>query len=118
MPSLQVVSLATFPVPKEPGIGHEAIDIGPEGLAGDRPKRAAVSLTGTDSSTRANIVVSAPSAELAALDGRRLRIGEVVLAVWNTGNSCTGLYAAVGHPGRLAVGDVVEIEPDEDEESD
>ncbi len=117
MPSLQVVSLATFPVPKEPGVGHASVDVGPDGLAGDRPKRAAVSLAGTDSSTRANIVVSASSAELAALDGRRLRIGGVVLTVRNTGNDCDGLYAAVALPGRVAVGDPVVVEPDEDEES-
>ena len=37
-----------------------------------------------------------------------VRIGEVLLAVHTTGTSCPGLYAAVGEPGSIHVGDRVE----------
>ena len=79
------------------------------GLRGDRPKKAAVSLVGADSpSTRANLVLDAPTDAVEALDGSVLRIGQVLLAVQATGTSCPGLYAAVGEPGRIRVGDTVE----------
>jgi len=37
-----------------------------------------------------------------------LGVGGVLLAVRATGNSCPGLYAAVGEPGSIRVGDRVE----------
>ena len=112
MADLVVVALATYPRAREAAVAHEVVDVGLDGLAGDRPKKAAVSLVGGDSPlTRANIVLSGTSAEVEALDGQVLRIGEVVLAVERTGNSCRGLYAAVGHPGVVRLGDLVTLEP-------
>ena len=43
-----------------------------------------------------------------ALDGSLVRIGEALLAVQGTGNSCPGLYAVVGEPGSIRIGDSVE----------
>ena len=112
MADLVVVALATYPRAREAAVAHEVVDVGLDGLAGDRPKKAAVSLVGVDSPmTRTNIVLSGTSAEVEALDGQVLRIGEVVLAVERTGNSCRGLYAAVGHPGVVRLGDLVTLEP-------
>ena len=106
---MRVVAIATFPVHGKPGVQHPHVQVGRAGLAGDRPKKAAVSLVGTDqSATRANLVVDAPTPQLEELDGTSVRIGDVVLAVRLTGTSCPGLYATVGEEGSIRVGDVVE----------
>jgi len=43
--------------------------------------------------------------------GRRVRIGEVELAVTRTPTHCLGVYAEVRTPGRIRVGDRVELLP-------
>jgi uncharacterized protein len=43
--------------------------------------------------------------------GRRVRIGEVELAVTRTPKHCLGVYAEVRTPGRVRVGDRVELLP-------
>ena len=46
------------------------MQVGEAGLAGDRPKKAAVSLVGADApATRANLVLDAPTERVEALDG-------------------------------------------------
>src|SRR6476646_6168104 len=96
---MRVLAIHTFPVHGEAGVDHSIVQVDEAGLAGDRPKKAAVSLVGADApATRANLV----------LDGVVVRIGEVLLAVQATGTSCPGLYAAVGEPGSIRVGDSVE----------
>jgi uncharacterized protein YcbX len=108
MAGITVVAIHTFPVHGEPGVEHASVRVTPEGLEGDRPKKAAVSLVGADAaSTRANVVLDAPTAQVEALDGSRVRIGEVLLAVRATGNDCPGLYATVGAAGSIRVGDQV-----------
>jgi uncharacterized protein YcbX len=108
MDVIRVRTIRTYPVPREPGVEHAAVRVGPEGLEGDRRKKAAVSLVGADSpQTRANLVLDVPTGEVEALNGAVLRIGEVLLAVEGTGNACPGLYAAVGEPGSIRVGDEV-----------
>lgn len=106
---IRVRSIHTFPVRGEPGVEVAAVHVGPAGLDGDRPKRAAVSLVGHDSpGTRANLVLDVPTADVERLEGSLVRIGEVLLAVEATGNACAGLYAAVGEEGWVRVGDAVE----------
>ena len=61
-----------------------------------------------DPATRANLVLDASTEQVEALDGSVVRIGEVLLAVQLTGTSCPGLYAAVGEPGSIRVGDSVQ----------
>ena len=108
MDVIRVLAIHTFPVRGEAGVDHASVEVGESGLAGDRPKKAAVSLVGADSpSTRANLVLDAPTERVEALDGSVVRIGQVLLAVQMTGTSCPGLYAAVGEPGRIRVGDEV-----------
>jgi len=105
---IRVLAIRTFPVRGEAGVDHASVQVGEAGLAGDRPKKAAVSLVGSDApETRANLVLDAPTERVEALDGSVVRIGEVLLAVQSTGNACAGLYAAVGAPGSIRVGDAV-----------
>lgn len=109
MEVIRVRSIHTFPTRGGPAVEVEAVRVTGAGLEGDRPKRAAVSLVGVDSpTTRANLVLDVPTARVEGLDGRLLRIGEVLLAVEATGNACPGLYAAVGEEGEVRVGDLVE----------
>ncbi|WP_392542211.1 hypothetical protein [Oryzobacter telluris] len=109
MDVIRVRSIHTYPTRGEPGVEVEAVHVTADGLEGDRPKKAAVSLVGADSpTTRANLVLDVPTAQVEALHGGVLRIGEVVLAVEPTGNACAGLYAAVGAEGWVKVGDTVE----------
>ncbi|HET6968159.1 MAG TPA: hypothetical protein VFI44_07770 [Ornithinibacter sp.] len=109
MTVIRVSAIRTYPAPGEPGVEHEAIRVGANGLEGDRRKKAAVSLVGDDApSTRANLVLDVPTGAVEALEGAMVRVGEVLLAVDGTGTSCPGLYAAVGETGWVRVGDVVE----------
>ena len=109
MDVMRVLAIHTFPVHGEAGVDHASVQVGEAGLAGDRPKKAAVSLVGDDApATRANLVLDAPTERVEALDGAVVRIGGVLLAVQSTGTSCPGLYAAVGEPGSIHVGDSVE----------
>lgn len=106
---IRVSAIRTYPAPGEPGVEHDAVRVGVNGLAGDRRKKAAVSLVGDDApTTRANLVLDTSTDTVEALRGGFVRIGEVLLAVESTGTSCPGLYAAVGEPGWVRVGDVVE----------
>ena len=59
---------------------------------------------------RANVVLDLPAGEdERAWVGRGLRIGEVELAVTRTPKHCLGVYAEVRTPGRVRVGDRVEL---------
>jgi len=108
MGEIRVLAIHTFPVRGEAGVEHTSVQVGETGLLGDRPKKAAVSLVGSDApATRANLVLDVPTERVEALDGSVVRIGEVLLAVQSTGNSCPGLYASVGDPGSIRVGDSV-----------
>jgi uncharacterized protein YcbX len=108
-----VTALRTFPVKDQPGRDHSAVDVEPEGLAGDRRKKAAVSIVGNDSpATRANIVLDVPSTEVESLVGSVVRIGEALLAIERTAGSCPGVYAAVGRVGVIRTGDPVLVAED------
>ena len=109
MDEIRVRAIHTFPVRGEVGVEHTSVQVDDTGLVGDRPKKAAVSLVGADApGTRANLVLDASTEQVEALDGSVVRIGEVLLAVQLTGTSCPGLYAAVGEPGSIRVGDSVQ----------
>ncbi len=106
-----VTALHTFPVKGEPGLDHDVVAVEGDGLAGDRRKKAAISLVGNDSpSTRSNIVLDLPSVEVEALVGSVVRIGDVLLAVERPAGSCPGVYASVGEAGAIRVGDPVLVQ--------
>ena len=66
----------------------------PEGCSADDP--------------RANLVLTLDGDERQWV-GRTLRVGEVVLEVSRTPKHCLGVYAEVRRPGRIAVGDAVQL---------
>src|SRR4051794_11346436 len=104
-----VTELHVFPVKGEPGQDLARAVVGPEGLEGDRRKKAAVQVVAAadvQPDTRANLVVSLGSAELAAGIGSLLRVGEVELDVTSTARNCPGVYAAVRRPGTVRLGDL------------
>lgn len=108
----EVTEIHVYPVHGEPGEDLHASVIGPEGLTGDRRKKAAVQLVAAEDvrpDTRANLVLSLGAEELAAAIGSVLRVGEVELDVTGTARNCPGVYAEVRHPGTLRVGDTVEV---------
>jgi uncharacterized protein YcbX len=68
----------------------------PEGCSADDP--------------RANVVLDlGPDEDERGWVGRSVRVGDVELAVTRTPRHCLGVYAEVRAPGRIAVGDRVEL---------
>ena len=110
----QLVDIRIYPVKGEPGQRLESIAVGPDGLDGDRRKKAAVHLVSLDDSTdepRANLFVTAARGELAEQVGRQLRIGGAVLLVEREPSNCPGVYASVVKPGMVHTGDQVSTVP-------
>lgn len=106
-----VTEIHIYPVKGEPGRELSVADVEPDGLAGDRRKRAAVQLVAAEDvqeDTRANVIVSMTSGELAASVGSVLRVGGVELEVTSVPSGCPGVYASVRTPGQFSVGDPVE----------
>ena len=57
--------------------------------------------------TRANLVVTLPSADLGATVGAVLRVGEVELGITGSAGGCPGVYAVVRRGGTVHLGDPV-----------
>jgi uncharacterized protein YcbX len=70
----------------------------PDGCSADDPRANVVLDLGADADERGWV-------------GRGVRIGEVELAVTRTPKHCLGVYAEVRTPGRMRVGDRVELLP-------
>lgn len=108
-----VSSIHIYPEKGEPGQELDDVSISGAGLDGDRRKRAPVHLVSVAAYVaehpRANLVLDLATDELAALIGRRLRIGTTELEVTGPAKSCPGVYASVPVPGHLAVGDEVTV---------
>ncbi len=104
----QLASVRIHPVKDEPGVELDLVGIGPEGLDGDRRKKAAVHLVGADAAqTRANLVLDVPSADLDGLVGGSVTIGDTVLRITRAAGNCAGVYADVLVPGTVSRGAVV-----------
>lgn len=107
----RVTAIHTYPAKDEPGTDLAECVMEADGLAGDRRKKAPVYLVATEQltpTTRANLVLDATAAEVAAAIGSAVRIGDAVLGLGRTTGSCTGSYADVLQPGVVRVGDLVE----------
>jgi uncharacterized protein YcbX len=112
----EVTQIHIYPVHGEPGEDLAESPVGSEGLAGDRRKKAAVQVVAAEDvrdDTRANLVVSMPSSQLAGSVGGVLRLGEVELDVTGSPSSCPGVYAAVRRPGTVRLGDAVSTEQED-----
>lgn len=112
----QLVDIRIYPVKGEPGQRLESIAVGPEGLDGDRRKKAAVHLVSMadgerDAELRANLFVSADDGDLVASVGQELRVGGAVLHVDREPSNCPGVYASVLKPGMVHTGDQVTTVP-------
>lgn len=108
-----ISSILIYPEKNEPGQELASVAVTAAGLVGDRRKKSPVHLVCAADYVaehpRANLVLDLEPAELLALVGRRLRIGDVELEVTSTAGTCTGVYAVVPVPGDLAVHDEVTV---------
>ena len=107
-----VASIHVYPVKGEAGQELSVADVESEGLAGDRRKRAPVQLVAAedvDDDTRANFIVTMPGQALQDTVGSVLRLGVVELEVDAVPGGCPGVYARVRTPGKVSVGDPVEV---------
>lgn len=105
-----VQGLYVYPVKGEPGRDLDEVRVDDEGLEGDRRKKAPVQVIAAEDvrdDTRANLVVSLPSEELAQTIGAILRVGDVELHVTGPAGGCPGVYAAVRRRGTVHLGDTV-----------
>ena len=112
MSAALLAEIHIYPVKGEAGHELPVADVQPEGLAGDRRKRAPVQVVAAQDvtpETRANLIVTLASDELASAIGVVLRVGQVLLDVTSVPSGCPGVYAAVRTPGRISVGDPVEV---------
>ncbi|WP_406830739.1 hypothetical protein ABEG17_17335 [Pedococcus sp. KACC 23699] len=110
--SATVLGLHIHPVKGAPGRDLQDALVDEEGLRGDRRKKAPVQVIAAEDvadDTRANVVVTLTSQDLAATVGAVLRLGEVELAVTGPAGSCPGVYAGVRRGGTLHLGDAVSV---------
>lgn len=104
-------AITIHPVKGEPGVPLTECEVEPEGLEGDRRKKAAVHLVSAADAegVRANLVVDISPDDLASAVGQVLSLGGVVLEVGRTSGSCPGVYAEVRRAGHVTVGDRVVV---------
>lgn len=104
-----VTRIAIHPESGGPAVELEECVLTDAGLAGDRPRKAAVYLVSADDAAgrRANLVVTLGADELAARLGTVLRVGDVELGLGGTSGSCPGAYAEVVRGGTIRVGDPI-----------
>jgi uncharacterized protein YcbX len=105
-----VRGLHVYPVKGEPGRDLDDVLVDDAGLEGDRRKKAPVQVVAAEDvrdDTRANLVVTLTSDELAGTVGSVLRVGEVELDVTGPAGDCPGVYAAVRRGGTVHLGDPV-----------
>jgi hypothetical protein len=111
-PGFAVTALWIYPTKDEPGVSLATVEIEPEGLAGDRRKKAALHLVcavdAAELLPRANLVLDATADELELLVGKRMMLGTSEIEITGKPSNCPGVYASVLEPGTISVGDRLE----------
>ena len=107
-----VMALWIYPTKDEPGLSMPTVDVEPDGLAGDRRKKAALHLVcsadAAELEPRANLVLDATADQLERLVGKRMRLGAGEIEITGKPSNCPGVYALVLRPGTISVGDRLE----------
>jgi uncharacterized protein YcbX len=108
-----VRAIRVYPVKGEPAVDLESVDVGSEGLDGDRRKGAPVHMVslqavGAAEPPRANLVLDLDEGSERDWIGSEILVGPVRLRVVRAPTTCLGVYAEVVQPGRINLGDSVE----------
>ena len=110
--SFAVVALWIYPTKDEPGVSLSTVEVEPDGLAGDRRKKAALHLVcaadAAASAPRANLVLDAAPDELTALVTQRMTLGTSEIEITREPTNCPGVYASVVRSGTVTIGDRLE----------
>ena len=114
--SFAVLALWIYPTKDEPGVSLTTVEVEPDGLAGDRRKKAALHLVcaadAADLVWRANLVLDATSDQVGHLVGQRLLLGTSEIEITGKPSNCPGVYAAVVRPGTVKIRDRLEPSAD------
>jgi len=114
--SLAVTALWIYPTKDEPGVSLPTVEVEPDGLAGDRRKKAALHLVGASDAAelgpRANLVLDATADQLAGLVNHRMMLGTSEIEITGEPSNCPGVYASVIRPGTINIGDRLEPSAD------
>jgi hypothetical protein len=110
--SFPVTALWIYPTKDEPGVCLPAVAVEPDGLQGDRRKKAALHLVcaveAAELQPRANLVLDATADQLAGLVEQRMMLGTTEIEITGKPSNCPGVYASVVRPGMISVGDRLE----------
>jgi hypothetical protein len=110
--SFPVTALWIYPTKDEPGVCLRAVEVEPDGLQGDRRKKAALHLVcaveAAELQPRANLVLDATADQLAGLVEQRMMLGTTEIEITGKPSNCPGVYASVVRPGMISVGDRLE----------
>ncbi len=107
-----VMALWIYPTKDQPGVSLATVEVEPDGLAGDRRKKAALHLVcsadAADLLPRANLIIDTTADQLERLVGKRMRLGTGEIEITGKPSNCPGVYASVLRPGTISVGDRLE----------
>ena len=107
-----VMALWIYPTKDEPGLSLPNVEVEPDGLAGDRRKKAALHLVceadAAEQAPRANLVLDATADQLERLVDKRMRLGTSEIEITGKPSNCPGVYASVLDAGTISVGDRLE----------
>jgi hypothetical protein len=107
-----VMALWIYPTKDQPGVSLATVEVEPDGLAGDRRKKAALHLVcavdAAELLPRANLVLDATAHQLERLVDKRMMLGTSEIEITGKPSNCPGVYASVVRPGTISVGDRLE----------